>query len=277
MRWASALKQQSASARQGASVGAESRGRSVLRARRSARARRLDRRARATHRSAPSRRRITPTRTTCWGSFSASREICLRPSVTSSARSRSSPTPPRPLQPRRRAVVQRLEGRALAELRESVRLDPAAGASQAFLGTALREHGDSRGAGKPAARDRAAAADRRGLRRSRHHVSARGRARQGAGAIRGRAEPPAAVAADARLGRRHRRTAPGARATLPAPRPTPAATGRGRRRTHLLGLLLGPQRRRQRRRRGGVSRGHSAAAGLRGSAQQSRPGADPGR
>ena len=44
-------------------------------------------------------------------------------------------------------------------------------------------------AGEPAARDCAAAADGRGLRRPRHHVSARGRAREGHRAVRGGFEP----------------------------------------------------------------------------------------
>ena len=52
-----------------------------------------------------------------------------------------------PLQPRGRALVQRLPGQGpWPSSRKSVELDPAAGGSQAFLGTALRETGDLPGA-----------------------------------------------------------------------------------------------------------------------------------
>ena len=130
--------------------------------------------------------------------------------------------------------------RAVTELRESVTLDPAAGASHAFLGTALRERGDLAGrAGQPAARHRAAAADRGRLRRSRHHLSAGGRARQGAGPARSRAEPPVAVGARRRTG-----TPPiaGLRQALAARRRRPAEAH------NVLGLLLGRKARRQHRR-----------------------------
>ena len=43
-------------------------------------------------------------------------------------------------------MVQRLEGRAAAELRESVTLDPQRAPAHAFLGVALRETRRSRGA-----------------------------------------------------------------------------------------------------------------------------------
>ena len=112
----------------------------------------------------------TPRRTTSSASSSGSRAISLRRSthleqaVALRARIRR-----RALQPRRRAVVQRRQGKAVDELRESARLDPAAGAAHAFLGTgAARERATSR------ARARACSARSRCCRRRPRSMSISG-------------------------------------------------------------------------------------------------------
>ena len=119
--------------------------------------------------------------------------------------------------------------KALEALRESVRLDPAAGAAQAFLGVALRDHGDLPGARASLQRaDRAAAADGGGLRRSRQRLLPFQRDREGDRAVRGRPERAAAGAAGAGLEHRHRR--------FPTAMPKAGAPAEAH---HALGLLLG--------------------------------------
>ncbi len=86
-------------------------------------------------------------RTTCWDSSSASGRVsrCTHPP---GARDRSCPpSPPRPTTTSASPCgTAGSRERARAELRRSVALDPAAGDSHAFLGTALRETGDLPGA-----------------------------------------------------------------------------------------------------------------------------------
>src|SRR3954451_19676369 len=87
----------------------------------------------------------TRTRTTCSDSFSGSREILPAPSSISSVRSRSSQSPPRltttSVSPSgiaaRRIVRWRNSGGAAVSIPP-----PEPGASQAFLGPALRDTGD---------------------------------------------------------------------------------------------------------------------------------------
>ena len=139
--------------------------------------------------------------------------------------------------------------RAVAELQQSVKLDPAAGESHAFLGTMLRERGDLPArARQPAARDRAAAVERRRLCGSRHHVSARGPARHGDRAARSRAERAGAGAARAGLERCNRGASLDA-VVVRARRPTPSRAEAN----NTLGRLLGRAGARERRGRGGVS------------------------
>ena len=102
--------------------------------------RRFERRAGATQPKPCASMTRTPALMTCSGSFWASRVICRPPALTWSAQSPSSPTRPRPTTiSASRCGIADAKERALTELRQSVTLDPAAGASHAFLGTALRE------------------------------------------------------------------------------------------------------------------------------------------
>ena len=210
------------------------------RAQEAAGARRAERRPRAAHRG-PSPRR-EPRRGAQPARLHAgpAGRSAVGARVTSSARSRSGPSPPR-----RTTTSASRSGTAASRTGpwpscgESVTLDPAAGASHAFLGTALRETRRSgRGAGEPAARDRAPAADRRRLRRPRHHLPSRRRARQGAGTARGRAEPS----------RRRRLPAPDWDAAIAGLRQALAAEPGPRRRAQRPRPAARPPGRRQHRR-----------------------------
>ena len=91
--------------------------------------------------------------------------------------------------------------KAIAELRESVRLDPGSAGGHAFLGMALLETGDLRQCPRePAARDGAVTRDGGRLRRSRRRLPAGGESGKGSWAARSRAERSLAGAADAILG-----------------------------------------------------------------------------
>ena len=156
------------------------------------RARRSDRRPRAAHRGASPRRRAMRTRTTCSASFSASRATCRRRSPTSSARSRSGLNPPRPTttSASRSGTAAPRTGPSPSCARACGSIPRPAPATRFSEPPCARRAIWPARARQPAARDRAAAADRRRLRRSRHHLSSRRRARQGARTVRGRAEPP---------------------------------------------------------------------------------------
>ena len=164
----------------------------------------LARRPRAARRGPASRREVTPRRTRCSASRSASRATCRRPSLTSSGRSRCDPDSSEAHYNLGVALWYSGEkDRAVTELRESVKLDPAAGASHAFLGTVLRERGDLAGARASLQRAIALLPSSAAVYVDLGITYLRaGQLDQGAGAARGRAERPVAVAARRRIGAR---------------------------------------------------------------------------
>ena len=85
-----------------------------------------------------------PSLTTCSVLFWASRATCsTRRLYICDERSRCSRSPPRRITTwASRSGTAARKKEAISELKESVRLDPAAGAGHAFLGNALRESGD---------------------------------------------------------------------------------------------------------------------------------------
>ena len=118
-------------------------------------------------------------RTTCSASFSASRASCPR---RSAHLERATALQPFSADAHYNLGValwySAAKDRALTELKQSVVLDPACGACLRLPGhRAARRRRPADGAGQPAARHRGAAADRCRLRRSRHHIPSRRRAR----------------------------------------------------------------------------------------------------
>ena len=109
-----------------------------------------------------------------------------------------------------------------------------------FSASCLRETSRLAGcAGQPAAGDCSAAADRRGLCRSRHHVSRAPGSSVARRAIRGRAERSAAVATGARLERRGCGASTGAVDAASAVAAEADATDRAAEAHNVLGRLLG--------------------------------------
>ncbi len=178
---------------------------------------------RAAHRGPPPGRRPTRTRTASSASSWVSRGSLSPPSATWSGRWPCGPSPPRPATTSGwRCGTAAARDRAIGELRRSVELDPAAGGSQAFLGTALRETGDLAGARVSLQRAIALLPPTAAVYVDlAHHLPPGRRSRQGGRTARGRAEPLRAVGARAGLGLGERRPPQGARSRARAtPRPT---------------------------------------------------------
>ena len=194
---------------------------------------------------------------------------CRPPSPTWSARWRCGPNPPRPTttSASRCGTAAPRTGPWPSCGRAST-LDPAAGGSQAFLGTALRETGDLAGARASLQRAIALLPPTAAVYVDLGITYLRaGDLDKALGQLEAGLNLPGAVAARAGLGLGHRRPPQGARRRARA----------GPRRTTCWACLLGRTGRRQQRGGGRVPRGDPAPARLRRSPQQPRSRADPGR